>query len=132
MTIYQASAVEREAYLQGMQQFIDWLRVNPQVPTPRRGQIQLSTRGTDEETRADVDRFAELAGVEAQGGEFYEAALRFGPIKFFAVSIAEAWSEEDHRVRELGREAVDRERESAAAARAIATVRDMADEAVAS
>jgi hypothetical protein len=107
--IYEANAAERAAYIQGLQDYVDWLKANPQAPTARSEMFQLSTHGTDAEARADVDRFALLVGAEAKtrpGGDFYEAALHFGPIKYYAVAIGHAWTEEDAEVRRLGNEAL--------------------------
>lgn len=88
MSGYFANEQQRAEYLKGMRDLLDYLEAHPEVPTPTSEALQLSTYGTNEETVATVDEFADLVGVKPfRSGAHYYAELKFGPVTFFCVAI---------------------------------------------
>jgi hypothetical protein len=86
-----------------------FLADHPDVPVPPYSvSIQVDTDGTDAEQRAAVDAAAAVMGVETSSsanGTHYEAAIKFGPVKYYVLAIDnEAMDAHDEKTR-LGREA---------------------------
>jgi len=103
---------DREEFITGLRQLADFLTVNPTVPAPDLTvSIQLSADGrSDGERRAVVDRAALAMGVEPVDpyglGEHWEAALCFGPVKYYVLAVDQRHMEDFREEQRLGREAL--------------------------
>jgi hypothetical protein len=85
----------RKAFVDGLRALARFLVSHPDVPVPAYGTtILLSTLGTDDENRRDVDGFtaATAATVDDDWDRngHYRAARMFGPVEYAAVAISEA------------------------------------------
>ena len=80
----------RAAYVAWLRELADFVEATPDLPLPDLSSVTYHPRGTDEQERAEVDRIAEVLGVDAQstaGGAHYTATRRFGPVEYQAVAI---------------------------------------------
>jgi hypothetical protein len=112
---------EREEFITGLRQLADFLTVNPDVPIPGyTTTIQISANGgSDDEQRARVDRAALAMGMEPFDpfgkGEHWEAALHFGPVKYYVLAIDAQHMADYTAVQQLGAEALERQKAEVAA-----------------
>lgn len=92
MSFYDATGDDRTAMVKGLRELADFLDGHPDVPVPRRIDVQLSTWGEAMAERMDsVDHFALAAGVRPDWVNdektHYTAMRKFGPLEFFCVAI---------------------------------------------
>lgn len=81
----------REQFSDALRDVAAYLESTPQLPIGERGHITIKTTGsTPAEQRADLDRIAEIMGVEVKeavsysNSTMYAASLDFGPVYLYA------------------------------------------------
>ena len=109
--IYQGDSAQRTAYIRALRNLADWLEANPGIPVPStRTDIQLSTHGTDEQCRQDLQDVAAAFGTEPfdpyDKGMHLQVAKQFGSIRYYVHFGAEAWTREFNEQQRLGKEAM--------------------------
>ena len=111
---------QRRAVVDGLRELADFVETHPKMPVDLTSwAIQYSviknTFPTEADGHAEVDRVADLLGVEAttlHDGEWYMAARSFGAIEYKAIRIRPK-AEQDDQAAEVDDEQDDTESEAA-------------------
>lgn len=85
-----ADSTEREAFISGLRRLVEYLESNPAIPTPIYSTVHTFPPAGDWPAMcAEIDAIAALLGVPTRvtPSGHYGAALRFGPVEYYAVAI---------------------------------------------
>ncbi|WP_019634589.1 hypothetical protein [Actinomadura atramentaria] len=83
----------RAAAVRGLRELADFLTAHPDLPPPYASDFFSPSlpRTTEEDERAEVERIAEVLGIEAVAGDGECSARRFfGPVKYRAFALTRA------------------------------------------
>jgi hypothetical protein len=89
---------ERGEFIDGLRELADYLVANPDVAVPDYPHIWIHIDGTDDQKRAEIERYAGLVDADPEFGIHYTTGRDFGSITYEFVAIPSA-AKAEHRAR---------------------------------